>query len=438
LAVTATVLGSDTNFYSDRNQVTFQPSADTLVVAYLQGTSGDPTSVTSSHGTWELIGSGQASFYGHSVYALISGSTPPNAQLTALYSSSGAKSAYIVEYPNAVNTSVADAIPVSNRVTQSGDFGSAPTTLTLTLNAFGSSGNGTSIFGIPSIGSNRLTSEAGYTDLSSGGEYSSVFHLETEDTSPSVTSTEEFFPSHAIAFEIVEDAGGSGTTIEPDSVNISISGEAVVVQGNADVDPSLGSFSISGNGVNVSVGFTSEPEADTLPIQGQLTSAVTDALPFATAASLSINGQSVDLDSGRLILPASGSLSVSGQDVSLGFTLVPQTGNLLIVGQDVVLTEQGQVEINPDNVQLAITGQDLGSLVVATDIDIPNGNLSISGGGVTLDRTVTIIPGTATLSINGQNVTVDAVFAVDSSQSGVTTAIVTGIVSDIVNITGGQ
>lgn len=210
MAITRTVLGTDVRVYSDRTVVTINPSANTLVLLFLQSTNTDPTSVSSSHGTWTDLTSSlsnDAAAYRGKIYGLITGGSPSSGDVTTLYTTSGKKAAYCVELPGAVTTSLADAVPTSNRQSRYEYIGSTAEDVTVTMNAFGSSTNATVVFSLPSL-SPDTTTAAGFTDISPSGDHAKAFFLATEDNTPTVNCKVTFYPSRTFAFEIVEATGG--------------------------------------------------------------------------------------------------------------------------------------------------------------------------------------------------------------------------------------
>lgn len=218
MAITATVLDDDVRAYSDRNEVTFLPTANTLVLLFLTSTINDPTSVTSSHGTWVDLTSAldnDASPYLGSVFGLISSGSPSSATLTALYSTSGKRACYAVEFPGTSVVSLADAMPASNRKSRAEYIGGSDEDVEVTMNAFASPTNATVVFTFPTDGTDEATA-TGFTDLSVGGDYGKVFFKSTEDNSPTVNCKVNYSQSRTFAFELVEGVGGGGVTVAAD------------------------------------------------------------------------------------------------------------------------------------------------------------------------------------------------------------------------------
>ena len=224
----------------------------------------------------------------------------------------------------------------------------------------------------------------------------------------------------------------SGTDIDPTSGGISISGNAVVLQANTNISVNLDSISIAGEDVELDADAQISPLSVTLPIQGQDATLQANANISIINDSIDISGQSVAVATGFVIIPDVASLSVQGQDVFLNLTLLPQTDNLQFVVGDVIVSSGGNREIVANSADLFITGQDITALVEST-VSPENATLQVNGNSLLLEQDYIITPGTATISIMGQLVDVDAVFLrTGTGPNSVVGVIISDIIQEII------
>ena len=116
------------------------------------------------------------------------------------------------------------------------------------------------------------------------------------------------------------------------------------------------------------------------------------------------------------IVATAGTLSFTGYDVDLTFGLTPDLGSISITGFDASVTVGGNVEIDPVNASIAITGQDT-SAITNSLVEPADATLSVTGQGATLDFNAQVVPGTASLLINGRPATVTAIFIITSTKN---------------------
>lgn len=176
--------------------------------------------------------------------------------------------------------------------------------------------------------------------------------------------------------------------------------------GGVSIAPSQGSIAIAGAAL------------------GSLDLAMTPGL-----GSMSIAGAAVSLTQAVSIGPALGTLSVAGQSVTLDIALSPLSDSVSITGQSVSVA--GGTIITPEADIIAIAGQNV-DFSALTSIDPGLATISVAGlTAPSFDYSVFIEPGTATILINGQSITVDAVFA--TTADGVVVAIIDDVISEVID-----
>lgn len=199
----------------------FTPTADSLLVVHIWRNNPTAISSISGHGTWSLIDEAFGGNRRLSVYGLITSSSPTSSTVTVNWPSNNNNEIQVIEYSGVdISGGISSAIVQSSSVEQY-NGGGGDHDNTITLAAFQSTSNYTGMCG---QGSNA-TPEAGYTAVYTyeveGANFGS-WYLNSQDTTPTFNTTQNFNYARGVAYEVAEASGGA-LTLQPSSiVNTSI------------------------------------------------------------------------------------------------------------------------------------------------------------------------------------------------------------------------